>query len=341
MTGADYIVVSKSVLGRLLEPPGPVPLSWTLCRSPVPERGHNTYELDAGLRQRQRLQGGGLEGAEVFHYDGESDSPAWTQRGSTWTRSISGIGGELAAIQESSSGTIFQLTNLHGNVVATASASLTATKLLATFRFDEFGNPVSGSAGRYGWLGGKLRRTELASGIIQMGARSYMPEIGRFLSPDPIPGGSANAYDYADQDPMNTYDLTGTRVRTSLHRRQLAAQAGGVRAALHYPHKSTHQPHTVNVTMEVSVGGDLEGEGWMEVSLFYSPTKSGPYQGKDTTGKVKIAGADFSRSIHANAVCQPGWYSAVGGYFFGFEPGTEPLYDSNVFKTSPRYISCK
>lgn len=60
----------------------------------------NTYQLDATGRQRQRVfQGGGSEGVEVFHYDNGSDPPAWTQLGSTWTRSIVGIGGELCAIQ--------------------------------------------------------------------------------------------------------------------------------------------------------------------------------------------------------------------------------------------------
>jgi RHS repeat-associated protein len=170
----------------------------------------NTFQLDALGRQRQRLQAGGLEGTEVFHYAGASDSPAWTARGSSWTRNVAGIAGELAAVQDSSSGMALQLTNLHGDVIGTASLSQSATKPTATFEFDEFGNPKQAGSMRFGWLGGKQRRTELASGVIQMGARSYVPTLGRFLTPDPILGGSDNAYDYANQDPINNFDLDGT-----------------------------------------------------------------------------------------------------------------------------------
>ncbi len=47
-----------------------------------------------------------------------------------------------------------------------------------------------------------------------MGARLYNSATGRFLQVDPVLGGSANAYDYCRQDPVNCNDLNGQEADT-------------------------------------------------------------------------------------------------------------------------------
>lgn len=146
----------------------------------------NTYELGASLRQRERITtGGSEEGTAIYHYAGGSDSPAWTEEGEDWTRNIGALGGGLGAIETSSGEVTLQLANMHGECRLHGRRRSRSANVLSTQRFDEFGNPLQSGAllggdPEYGWLGGKGRRTQLASGVVQMGARSYVPALGRF-----------------------------------------------------------------------------------------------------------------------------------------------------------------
>lgn len=172
----------------------------------------NSYGLDASLRPRDRQQAGGVAGDEVFHYDGSEDAPSWTANGSSWTREVAAFGG-LVAIQQSTGGVKFQLTNIHGDVIAVASPSAAVEHLLGASRFGAFGEPMTGSPARYGWLGGTQIPTELPSGVMQMGVRSYAAPAGRFLSVDPVSNGSSGPYVYANDDPLNATDETGERAQ--------------------------------------------------------------------------------------------------------------------------------
>jgi RHS repeat-associated protein len=123
--------------------------------------------------------------------------------------------GSLVAIQNNGETPELQLTNLHGDIITKAYLSETATGLASKADTSEFGVPTVTAPAKYSWLGASELPTELPSGVITMGVRSYVPQIGRFLQPDPVPGGSADAYSYTFGDPVNTSDPTGDYTNTA------------------------------------------------------------------------------------------------------------------------------
>ena len=93
------------------------------------------------------------------------------------------------------------------------------------FRYDPYGQALSNglvsnqavpdnSNGSLdaGWVGSHQRPYEHAGTIAlkQMGARPYIPSLGRFTALDPLEGGNANDYIYPT-DPVNGFDLDGRR----------------------------------------------------------------------------------------------------------------------------------
>ncbi|MGE5700872.1 MAG: SMP-30/gluconolactonase/LRE family protein [Arthrospira platensis] len=170
------------------------------------------YQLDPAGRTREIVSTGKVTATEIQHYSGPgSGLPSWTGELSTnSTRYITGISGELAAIQHNGETPVLQVANLHGDIIATAADSETVAKLASTVsEASEYGVPATEAPPKFSWLGSHQVPTTLPSGVTTMGVRSYIPQLGRFLQTDPRAGGSANQYAYTYGDPVNSNDLSG------------------------------------------------------------------------------------------------------------------------------------
>ncbi len=207
-------------LGRATSAPGHGTIGYyanNLAYQQTANGQRQTWQLDADLRFRSWKveKGSGTSwtqtASKVNHYDSDDDTPRWivedTATGAV-SRNVQSAAGGLAAITGKTGDTVLQLTDLHGDVAL--QLPLDASKAPVALDNDEYGNPRTGQAAtRYGWLGEKQRSAETLTGLTLMGVRLYDPTRGRFLQPDPVPGGSANAYDYSNADPCNASDTDG------------------------------------------------------------------------------------------------------------------------------------
>lgn len=204
------------------------------------------YTRDALDRivKREVKDNGSTQSDVRYGYTGEGDASDFLldATGNVVQKYVTLPGDVLVKIKPqstSAAATTYSLPNLHGDVMATVNADGALTGKYITGPYGETlpvspsgfgGTPTNTADGTsFNYVGQHQKITDAEStyiqgGIIQMGARVYIPTLGRFLSVDPIEGGTDNNYVYTN-DPVNENDLDGKRKSKRDIRKELE-QAG-------------------------------------------------------------------------------------------------------------------
>jgi RHS repeat-associated protein len=174
-----------------------------------------SYARDVTDRIIQRVASG--ETTVRYNYSGSGDAADFvTTTAEGLVEASYTLPGGVLLTWRTGSGSVWSYPNIGGTVAAVANQS--GVKQGGTFGYDPDGNtlgtPVDIAAGKfdYGWHGEAQRPVETAAGLlpmIEMGARQYLPRLGRFIEVDPVEGGSCNDYDYVCAGPINKSDLDG------------------------------------------------------------------------------------------------------------------------------------
>ena len=202
------------------------------------------YTRDAADRIIRRYTTVGDTATDLrYGYTGSGDTPDFTLAadGRVLTRSISLPGGVLHTWKPVAADQTWDHPTIRGDLAVTTGP--TGAQIGTLRSYGPYGetDPTSGNDGLpdnqpghldYGWLGQHQRPHEHAGALnlVQMGARPYSPVLGRFLTVDPVEGGSANDYDYTNADPINSTDLDGQWPSLRTIGKGLALTAGVVGA---------------------------------------------------------------------------------------------------------------
>ncbi|HEL5321987.1 RHS repeat domain-containing protein [Stenotrophomonas maltophilia] len=179
------------------------------------------HEFDLGNRLRT------IQGLESYQYDAAGRRTVTSDGSGDRLRSFYGQGGQLLYEQRRDGGAAefimlgsrllakrqggvvtYQHVDSLGSPVATSNA---AGQVTERTQYEPYGQSIGKAIDGVGYTG---HVSDAASGLVYMQQRYYDPQIGRFLSVDPVtvyssPVGAFNRYRYADNSPYNFIDPDG------------------------------------------------------------------------------------------------------------------------------------
>lgn len=197
--------------GRLLtkvDGAGTRTLTWDgdnrLKQVAVPGGPTVTYKYDALGRRIERTTSAGAD--ERYVYDGPDVLADLNSSSAVTTTYLNGLGVDDHLRQTSTAtGVSYFLTDHLGTTSALTDSSGSVVETLA---YDSFGNNGGSTRTRYTYTG---RERDPDTGLLYYRARFYDPQLGRFISEDPIgfAGGDVNLYGYVWQNPLLARDPSG------------------------------------------------------------------------------------------------------------------------------------
>ncbi|CAN5452311.1 hypothetical protein BH11ARM2_BH11ARM2_29600 [soil metagenome] len=263
--------------------------------------GTVTYRYDGDGRRVERV---GPSGTVRYLYDGATEIATLNSANSILRYRLPGVGdvdgGVQGYDQEDTLGSVLATRNGSGNDVSRQSTDAYGieTTLMAGPRSDHRW------AGRHGYV----RDDE--AGMVMMGARYYVPQLGRFLTQDPIgQEGGLNLYAYCGNSPLARIDPDGKERRslTGAERTNLGAalqfltNSGPDGAAAAFAYRVLLNSNPNRIMIDTEIGGAV----WKFDTLYIDKVILSDWTNwQAASGRMRTArmGSNFEEKAWASSI---------------------------------------